>query len=125
MEVDGSINKLAPAEFTDEGEGDFWFYNEGGGAGSDGDREHLLLRGAVSKEEGYLARAARFPHLTQTLVTFVLKAHVHSGSIDGNINSIRKSFTMLTLLSPHTSHCDKYTSLLNSSRSAEVEYLLN
>ena len=79
----------------------------------------------VSKEDGYLARAARFPHLTQTLVTFVLKAHVHSGSIDGNIDSIRKSFTTLTFLSPYTSHYDECTSLLNSSRNAKVECLLD
>ena len=55
----------------------------------------------------------------------MLQAHVHMGSIDGDVDSIRKSFTVLTLLSPQTSHCDEYTSLINSSRNAEVECLLD
>ena len=79
----------------------------------------------VSKERGYLSRATRFPFLSQTLVTYLLQAHVHIGSIDDNIDSIRKSFTILTLLSSHTSRCDEYTSLVNSSRNVEVECLLN
>ena len=79
----------------------------------------------VSKEDGYLTRSVRFPHFTQTLVTSVLKAHVYSGSIDVNIDSIRKSFTILTFLSPYTSHYDEYTILLNSSRNAKVECLLD
>ena len=41
------------------------------------------------------------------------------------IDSIRNSFIILTLLSPHTSHCDEYTNLLNFSRNAEVECLLD
>ena len=79
----------------------------------------------VSKERGYLSRAARFSFLSQTLVTYLLQAHVHMGSIDSSIDSMRKSFIILTLLSPHTSHCDEYTSLVNSSRNVEVECLLD
>ena len=56
---------------------------------------------------------------------YLLQAHVHMGSIDGNVDSIRKSFTILTLLSPHTSHCDEYTSLINSSHNVEIECLLD
>ena len=79
----------------------------------------------IFKENGYLARVARFPHLIQTLVAFMLKAHVHSGSIDRNIDSLRKFFIILTLLSPHISHCDEYTSLLNSIRNTKAECLVD
>ena len=79
----------------------------------------------VSKEKGYLKRAARFPFLSQTLVTYLLQAHVHIGIINGSIDSIRKSFTILTLLSSHTSHYNEYTSLVNLCRNTKVECLLD
>ena len=79
----------------------------------------------VLKKRGYLSRAARFLFLSQTLVTYMLQSHVHVRRIDGSIDSIRKSFIILIFLSPHTSYCDEYTSLVNSSRNAEVECLLD
>ena len=125
VEADGIIKHLAPAQFTDEVREIFGLVTIAAEQAQIVMENISFFAEVVSKEDGYLARAARFPHMAQTLVTFVLKAHAHSGSIDGNIDSIRKSFTILTLLSPHTAHCDEYTSLLNSSRNAEVECLLN
>ena len=108
MEANGSINKLALVEFIDE------VREISGSVTNAAEQAQMVMENissfveAVSKEDECLARAARFPHLTQTLVTFVLKAHVHSGSIDGNIDSIRMSFTILTLLSPHTQGFKQY-----------------
>ena len=59
------------------------------------------------------------------LVVYLLQTRVHSGSIDGNIDLNHKSSTILALLSPHTSNCNEYTSLLNSSRNVEVGFLLD
>ena len=78
-----------------------------------------------SRKKAYLIRATRLPFLPHTLVTYLFQAHVYSGSIDGNIYSIRISFTIITLLYPHTFNFDKYTSILNSSRNTEVECLLD
>ena len=108
MEANGSINKLALVEFIDE------VREISGSVTNAAEQAQMVMENissfveAVSKEDECLARAARFPHLTQTLVTFVLKVHVHSGSIDGNIDSIRMYFTILTLLSPHTQGFKQY-----------------
>ena len=124
-DADGKITKLAPAVFTDEVKEVFGSVTKAAEQARTMAENMSAFAEDVSKERGYISRAARFPFLSQTLVTYLLQAHVHMGSIDGNIDSIRKSFTILTLLSPHTSHCDEYTSLLNSSRNAEVESLLD
>ena len=78
-----------------------------------------------SRKKTYLIRATRLPFLPHTLVTYLFQAHVYSGSIDGNIHSIRISFTIITLLYPHTSNYDEFTGICNPSRNAEVECLLD
>ena len=123
--ADGKMTSLSPAVVTDEGKEVF------GSVTKAAEQERTMAENMsafaedVSNERGYISRAARFLFLSQMLVTYLLQAHVHMGSIDGNINSIRKSFTILTLLSPHTFHCHEYTSLMNSSRNTEVESLLD
>ena len=54
----------------------------------------------VSKETSYLSRAARFPQLSHTLVTYILQSHYFNGSMDGNEDGLNKSFLILTLLAP-------------------------
>ena len=54
----------------------------------------------VSKETSYLSRAARSPQLSQTLVTYMLQSYYFNGSVDGNEDGLKKSFSILTLLVP-------------------------
>ena len=124
-DTDGKTTKLAPAVFTDEVKKVFGSVTKAAEQTRTMAENMSAFAEDVSKERGYISRAARFPFLSQTLVTYLLQAHVRMGRIDGNIDSIRKSFTILTLLSPHTSHCDEYTSLMNSIRNAEVGSLLD
>ena len=124
-DADGKMTSLTLAVFTDEVKEVFGSVTKAAEQARTMAENMSTFAEDVSKERGYISRAARFPFLSQILVTYLLQAHVHMGSIDGNIDSIRKSFTILTLLSPHTSHCDEYTSLMNSSRNVEVESLLD
>ena len=45
----------------------------------------------VSKETSYLSRAARFPQLSQTLVTYMLQSQYFNGSMDGNEDGLKKT----------------------------------
>ena len=107
LNIDGKTTSISPVVFIDEVKEVF------GSVTKAAEQARTMVENMssfvedVSKERGYLSRAARFPFLSQTLVTYLLQAHVHMESIDGSIDSIRKSFTILTLLSPHTSHCDE------------------
>ena len=115
------MTSLSPAVFTDEVKEVFGSVTKAAEQARKMAENMSSFAEDVSKERGYLSRAARFPFLSQTLVTYLLQAHVYMGNIDGDIDSIRKLLTILTLLSPHTSNCDEYTSLVNSSRNTEVE----
>ena len=119
------MTSLFPAVFTDEMEEVFGTVTKAADQVRTMTENMSSFAEEVLKERVYLSRAARFPFLSQTLVTYLLQAHVHMGSIDGSIDSIRKSFTIFNLLSPHISHCDEYTSLVNLSHNAEVERLLD
>ena len=79
----------------------------------------------ISKEKNYLSRAAEFPYLSQTLITYVLQAHYHSGSIDKNMESLKKSFNVLTLLAPPHNESNEYSGYINSSKDVEVDRLLD
>ena len=79
----------------------------------------------ISKEKNYLSRAAEFPYLSQTLITYALQAHYHSGSIDKNMESLKKSFNVLTLLAPPHNASDEYSGYINSSKNVEVDRLLD
>ena len=107
LNVDGKMTSLSPAVFTDEVKEVFGSVMKAAEQVRTMAESMSSFAEDVSKERGYLSCAARFPFLSQTLVTYLLQAHVHMESIDGSIDSIRKSFTILTLLSPHTSHCDE------------------
>ena len=59
-----------------------------------------VLAEDISKERNYLSRAAQFPFLLTTLITYAIQAHYHTESIDINIESLKKSFSILGLLAP-------------------------
>ena len=54
----------------------------------------------VLQERGYLSRAAKFLFLWQTLVTYLFQSHFYNGSIGVNVDSVKKSFNILTLSHP-------------------------
>ena len=125
LNVDGKMTSLSSAVFIDEVREVFGTVAKAAEQARTMAENMSSFAENVSKERGYLSRAARFPFLSRTLVTYLLQVHVRMGIIDGSIDSIAKSFTILTLLSPHTSHCDEYTSLINSSHNVEIECLLD
>ena len=80
---------------------------------------------AVSKEKNYLSRSCKFPFLTNTLLTYALQAHFYSGAIDENLDSLKKSFNILTLLSPPQQNAEEYRTFMNSSKNIDVDILLD
>ena len=79
----------------------------------------------VSRERCYLSRAAKFPFLSTTLITYILQAHYHSGPMDNNLKSLKKSFSILSLLPPPMNTTDEYNVYINSSKNQEVENMLD
>ena len=84
-----------------------------------------VLADDVSRERCYLSRAAKFPFLSTTLITYILQAHYHSGPMDSNLESLKKSFSILSLLPPPMSATDEYNGYINSSKNQEVENMLD
>ena len=98
----GNLTALVPGEITDEASElllSSTSISEQARSFGDGIE---ALADDISKEKNYLSRAADFPYLSQTLLTYALQAHYHSGSIDKNMESLKKSFNVLTLLAPPT-----------------------
>ena len=60
----------------------------------------MNLTDSVSRETSYFSRAARFTQLSQTLVTYMLQRHYFNGTMDGNEEGLKMSFSILTLLVP-------------------------
>ena len=87
--VDGKLIYLAPVVFTDEVKQAVGTVTKSTEQVRTMAENMKLFAEDVSQERGYLSRAARFPFLSQTLVTYLRHAHVHSGIIDGNNYPIR------------------------------------
>ena len=79
----------------------------------------------ISTEKHYLSRAANLPHLSQTVLLYILKTTWHNGAIDKSIDSIKKSFNLLALLPPPNKTMDEYDKYISSSRNTEIEEILN
>ena len=79
----------------------------------------------TAEEMQYLSRFTKLPYLSQTVLSYILQANFHSGSIDHNLESIKKSFSILCLLSPPDETNDEYMRYINSSRNTEVESILD
>ena len=72
----------------------------------------------ISKERSYLSRASKFPYLSSMIISYALQAHYYSGSIDDNMELLKKSFSILALLpSPGilTNEYSRYVSLIKNS----------
>ena len=54
----------------------------------------------------------------------MLQSHYHIGNIDCNMESLKKSFSVLTLLAP-PGNCDEFDQLQNSSANNELEEMLH
>ena len=48
-----------------------------------------VLADDISKERNYLSRAAQFPFLSNTLITYAIQAHYHSETIDVDFESLK------------------------------------
>ena len=66
-----------------------------------------VLADDIKKERNYLSRASSFPFLSNTLIIYALQAHYHSGAIDLNIESLKISFIILTVLALPWSNTDE------------------
>ena len=83
-----------------------------------------VLADDIKKERSYLSRASKFPFLSNTLITYAIQAHYHRGAMDSNMDSLKKSFSILSLLAPPQESTDEYNNFINSSKNNEVENML-
>ena len=122
---DGDLKTLHPAELSDEA-------NEvvlstakiGEQARLIGDNIEAFASD-ISQERNYISRSSRFPFLSHTVITYLLQAHYHSGAIDTNMDSLKKSFSILTLLAPQNTSTEEYNGYVNSSKNIEIDKLLD
>ena len=121
----GELSSLLPADITDEA------MELLSSSSSTSEQARTFSNGIevladdISKEKSYLSRASKFPFLSQTLISYALHAHYHTGSIDKSIDSLKKSFNILALLAPPTNSDDEYSGYINSSKNVEVERMLD
>ena len=84
-----------------------------------------IVADEVTQEKYYLSRAAKFPFLSSTLITYALQAHYHTEAIDTDFESLKKSFSILALLAPPREGLDEYQSFINSSKNVDVDRMLD
>ena len=85
-----------------------------------------VLADDISKERNYLSRAAQFPFLSDTLITYAIRAHYHNETIDVDFESLKKSFSILALLAPPQDELDnEYIGYVNSSKNVAVDRMLD
>ena len=77
------------------------------------------------EEKNYLSRATRFPFLSTTVLTYMLHPSFHNGFIDKSMDSIKRTFSILSLLKAPVELSEEYSKYINSSKNAEVELLLD
>ena len=59
------------------------------------------------------------------MITYLLQAHYHSGVIVYNIDSLKKSFSILNWLSPQNISVEEYNGYINSSKYIEIDKVLD
>ena len=79
----------------------------------------------VSNEKYYISRSVNFPYMSSTVITYALQTHYHTESIDVDMESLKKSFSLLTLLPPPRNQSEEYSGFINSSKNVEVDKLLD
>ena len=84
-----------------------------------------VLAEEITKEKDYLSRWTDFPFLTSTVLAYIYQAHFHSGSIDENVESLKKSFNILALLPPPQANAEEYASFVNASKNIDADRLLD
>ena len=123
--MQGDLVSLVPAEFVDEARElltSSSSTSEQARTLSDGIE---VLADDISRERSYLSKASKFPFLSNTLITYALQAHYHSGAIDGNMESLKKSFSVLALIAPPANSTYEYNGYINSSKNTEVDRMLD
>ena len=119
----GSITALSPAILTNEA------MELLSSSSSTADTSRNLTDGLealaydISRERSYISRATDFPFLSQTLLTYFLQGYCHTGSIEKNPESLKKTFNILALLPPPSN--DDYAKYIVSSKNNEVEQVLD
>ena len=79
----------------------------------------------IVTERSFISRYTPFPFRSHYLLLYMFQSHFHNGAIDSNLESLKKSFSILTLLPlPHDCN-DELSSFMNSSRNVEVEQMLD
>ena len=84
-----------------------------------------VIADEVAQEKYYLSRAANFPFLSSTLITYALQVHYHRGEIDTDLESLKKSFSILALLAPPRDEFDEYKSSINLSKNVDVDRMFD
>ena len=86
--------------------------------------QFVSLADEIGQEATYFSRLNQFPCLSLTNILFMLQSHYHLGNMDCNMESLNKSFSVLTLIAP-PGNCDEFDQLQNSSANAELEEMLH
>ena len=84
-----------------------------------------VLSDDISDEKYYLSRSSCFPFISSTLITYALQTHYHSKSIDVDLESLKKLFSILALLPPPRDQSEEYYNFVNSIRNVEVYRMLD
>ena len=84
-----------------------------------------VIADEVAQEKYYLSRAANFPFLSSTLITYALQAHYHTEAINKDLKSLKKSFSILALLAPPCDKLHEYKSFINLSKNVVVDRMLD
>ena len=79
----------------------------------------------ISRERNYISRATKFPFLSHTTLTYLLQSHFHSGAMESNLDSLKKSFSVACLLPPQNVASDEYNGYVASSRNIEIDKILD
>ena len=84
-----------------------------------------VLLDDVSSEKYYISRNVNFPFMSSTIISYALQAHYHTESIDVDMESLKKSFSLLALLPPPRNQSEEYCGFVNSSKNVDVDRLLD
>ena len=80
-----------------------------------------VLSDDISRERNYISQATKFPFLSNTLLTYALQSHFHSKAINVDFESLKKTFSILSLLAPPTNQSDEYKGYVNASKNNDVD----
>ena len=56
------------------------------------------LTDEIGNKRSYISQYICFPFLSHSCITYMLQAHFRNGAIDSNLESLKKSFSLLNLL---------------------------